>query len=246
MITLVPIHYLFFVILSAFTLEILYSIYKKDGAYSLSGTVGNLVHGIFLVAISIMCISLYAQYFSDIFSWLNHRYTPISALSFMACLLFVDFMYYIFHRIHHSFKFLRKFHRVHHGDTKFNLTTAFRISLIEQVYILLFLTPLILIGYDPYVTFLAAFFLVIYQFFCHSHYLKLPRFFDLLLITPSNHKIHHDSRRENQDSNYGAIFSIWDRMFGTFKNSSEKITFGIPGYKEDNPFKMEIDPLLRP
>ncbi len=231
----------------AFILEVSYSAYKKDGAYSLQGTIGNLVHGIVYKFIS---GKFFAFYFGYVYAWYyleNNPSTDISILSFVACLILVDFSTYVVHRINHASSFFWIFHSVHHGDTKINLSSAGRISWLEQVYVLISLAPALLIGFEPYLVALVIYSISIYQFFCHSHYLKLPRFFDLLLITPSNHKIHHDSRRENQDSNYGNVFSVWDRIAGTYRDPKEvrDIKLGIKGYLQNNPLRMEIDPIIR-
>jgi sterol desaturase/sphingolipid hydroxylase (fatty acid hydroxylase superfamily) len=69
-------------------------------------------------------------------------------------------------------------------------------------------------------------------------------FFDYLFITPENHRVHHDEDIKNQNSNYGNLFSIWDRMFGTFVRTRENIIFGIKGYYQDNFIKMETDPVI--
>lgn len=226
-------------------LECSYSVYRKDNAYSLSGTLGNLAHGIILRILVNMLIPLYLSFFYFLISYFNLNTPNITVFSFIACLIIIDFSSYFFHRMNHSSNLLWIFHSVHHSDKKINLTTTGRISWLEQFYTVLALIPALMIGFPPKLIFLVMFWFNLYQFFCHNHYIKLPKFFDLLFITPTNHKIHHDQRVKYQNSNYGNIFSIWDRMFGTYTSHLEDISLGIENYKQDNFLKMETDPFVR-
>ncbi len=225
-------------------IEVLYSIHKDDGAYSYSGTLNNFLRGGILILISIILIHFFTIFFTYLSRLLHETTPPTTFTTFLVSLIFCDFMYYIFHRLHHKLPFLRQLHTVHHSDTKFNLSTAFRISWLEQSYILFFLTPVILVGFSPKLVFLNALFLVTYQLICHSHYLRLPKLLNYLLVTPSSHKTHHDQRKENQNSNYGAIFTIWDRMFCTYTAPKKYHVFGIQDYVEDNFITMETKPVI--
>jgi sterol desaturase/sphingolipid hydroxylase (fatty acid hydroxylase superfamily) len=227
--------------------ECVYSLYKKDRIYSLSGTVGNLLRGVLVVLLSGRMMTLS---FALIFTlWLEgnsfytYRAEDIGWISFFLCLLSIDLCWYIFHRVHHAFRFPWALHSVHHGDNSFNLSSAFRISWIEQLYLFFFFLPVLLIGFHPTLFFLSILYLNIHQFLCHSQYIRLPKVTDFFFVTPGNHKIHHDQSEKNQHSNFGAVFSIWDRLFGTYVAEIEHFTPGIKGYRQDNFIKMEMDPL---
>ena len=227
--------------------ELLFSLYRKDRIHSISGTVNNVVNGIIVKYIAIQSIAFYSVY---LFFWDRNAISlqsqePLTLFSFITCLLLVDFCYYIFHSLHHSFAFLWMFHSVHHGDDKLNLSTAFRISWIEQLYIFLFFAPILLIGFSLKEVLISYFFLVAYQFFCHNQYLQLPKTFDLIFVTPHSHRIHHDQTLTNQNSNFGGVFSIWDRLFGTYTADIEGFTPGIAGYRQDKFLKLLIDPIMR-
>jgi sterol desaturase/sphingolipid hydroxylase (fatty acid hydroxylase superfamily) len=196
------------------------------------------MNGIFLVFISNKFILFYLGYFTFWYSLLKF------VLLFFISLILVDFMYYIFHRLHHALPLLWVFHHVHHGDKKLNLSTAYRISIVEQIYLFLFYVPILLVGVPPYMILLSHYSLVIYQFFCHSIYIKFPNFLKILFITPQLHSIHHDQEIKHQNSNFGGVFSIWDRLFGTYVNTIDSFTPGIKGYKQDNFIMMQIDPIV--
>jgi sterol desaturase/sphingolipid hydroxylase (fatty acid hydroxylase superfamily) len=112
------------------------------------------------------------------------------------------------------------------------MSTAFRISLIEQSYILLFLLPAVIIGFPIKLIFAVSLFLITYQLFCHNYYIRIPKILHNILITPDLHKTHHDQNYLKQNSNYGAVLSIWDRMFKTFNESDSTIHFGMKNYSE--------------
>lgn len=226
-------------------LECLYSFYKKDKLYSLWGTIGNVCNGLIMRFISGKFVAFHLVYFTLWYAYLGYGQKNTGPIGFIYCLLLVDFIYYLFHRMHHSFSFLWTFHAVHHGDDKLNLSTAYRISWIEQFYLSIFFTPVVLIGFNPFDVITAFYLLSIYQFLCHSSYLKFPKYFDLVLVTPYNHSIHHDREIHHQNSNFGGVFSIWDRLFNTYTAHIDTFTPGIKGYHQDNFIKMETDPIVR-
>jgi sterol desaturase/sphingolipid hydroxylase (fatty acid hydroxylase superfamily) len=106
------------------------------------------------------------------------------------------------------------------------------------------MVPVLLLGFSLNTIIISTYTINLFSLFCHNRYINLPRFFDYLFITPENHRVHHDEDIKNQNSNYGNLFSIWDRMFGTFVRTRENIIFGIKGYYQDNFIKMETDPVI--
>lgn len=216
--------------------------FKRDGVYRRNGFFGNLLRGVILLGFSGVVVSFY---FSVVYPFLPQSIgsSGKSIAMFLPCLLLVDFLWYCFHRLHHAISCFWALHSVHHGDSQLNLSTAFRISWTEQIYLFWFYFPALVIGFHPIVFFGAILYLNLHQFFCHSQYIKLPRFFDLLFITPRIHRIHHDQVEKHQQSNFGAVFSLWDRLFGTYVDEIPSFTPGIKGYEQDNFIKMETDPI---
>jgi sterol desaturase/sphingolipid hydroxylase (fatty acid hydroxylase superfamily) len=69
---------------------------------------------------------------------------------------------------------------------------------------------------------------LIYQFWIHTEVVnKLPKPLELVLNTPSHHRVHHGSNLKYLDKNHGGILIIWDRLFGTFKGEEERPTYGL-------------------
>lgn len=225
----------------AFFGELVYSFYKKDKVYSLRGTVGNVINFIALSLISQKAVPIYFGYFFAWYVLRGHASLQVTTISVLLAFICVDFMYYVFHRVIHSVALFWRFHRVHHSDSHFNLATSFRVSVVEHLGILLFFVPVLLLGFNPQSVFIAIYFLGLYQFLCHSQYVRLPKIVSYVLVTPQTHRTHHDQIIAHQNSNFGGVLSVWDRLFGTFKGEADNHIFGIKGYKEDNPLKFQMD-----
>jgi sterol desaturase/sphingolipid hydroxylase (fatty acid hydroxylase superfamily) len=225
--------------------EFLYSKQKKDEIHSSKGTFSNLLGSIFFRLTSnttniwIINMFLLAIFYFDI------QIAKPTFGTFIFLIILIDFIYYIFHYIHHKIEILWLFHSVHHGDNKFNLSTAFRTSWLLRIYYpILFLIPLISIGFAPVTILLGL--AVHYDLSTriqHAAYLRKKTFFDYIFITPHSHSIHHD--HDHQNSNFGGIFSIWDRLFGTYVDKIDSFTPGIKGYRQDNLIMMQLDPFIK-
>lgn len=124
------------------------------------------------------------------------------------------------HVLMHKVPLLWKVHRVHHLDTHLDVSTtvrshpleiAVKVLVLVPVAIAFGLTPIVLIAYEMVEGLVDA--------FSHAN-IELPRSLDRalrwLIITPNIHSIHHSSHQPETDSNYGQVFSVWDRLFGTY------------------------------
>jgi sterol desaturase/sphingolipid hydroxylase (fatty acid hydroxylase superfamily) len=129
--------------------------------------------------------------------------------------LLLDFLLYAWHRLCHQVDSFWIFHKVHHSDPHLNVSTAFRIHIAE-----LFITTMlksvyiILLGIDKTVVFAYE---TVYPLFVMLHHANIgfpgEKWLGQAIVTPYLHRIHHSVERKEHDSNYGAIFSIWDRLF---------------------------------
>ena len=85
--------------------------------------------------------------------------------------------------------------------------------------------------------------MVLFQFWQHTEYIKkLPAFIEWLIITPSNHRVHHGSDEKYIDKNFGVLFTFWDRLFGTYIKEDASPTFGITSKIKlsSNPFYLNF------
>ena len=150
----------------------------------------------------------------------NHLTMPIWAETLLA-ILFLDFAIWVQHLISHKVPLFWRFHRVHHADRDFDVTTALRFHPVEILASMLFKIGLVYLLGPPAVA--VVLFEVILNgtaMFNHAN-LRLPLWLDrllrLALVTPDMHRVHHSINRHEHDSNYGFALSVWDRIFRTYR-----------------------------
>ncbi|MGB8192166.1 MAG: sterol desaturase family protein [Chitinophagaceae bacterium] len=127
---------------------------------------------------------------------------------------------YWIHYIQHKVKWMWKFHLVHHTDTWVDTTTANRHHPGESVFRASFtLLAVIVTGAPMWLVFLYQSLSAALSQFNHAN-IRFPRRLDKALswfiVSPNMHKVHHHNTQPLTDTNYGNIFSVWDRLFGTF------------------------------
>jgi sterol desaturase/sphingolipid hydroxylase (fatty acid hydroxylase superfamily) len=138
-----------------------------------------------------------------------------------------DLAYYWSHRSHHVIRVLWASHVVHHSSQMFNLSTALRQSWTGFTG-WIFILPLVALGVNPIVLAFCGGISLVYQFWIHTERIgKMWRWFEFLFNTPSHHRVHHGSQGGYLDRNFGGIFIIWDRLFGTFTPETERVRYGL-------------------
>jgi sterol desaturase/sphingolipid hydroxylase (fatty acid hydroxylase superfamily) len=156
--------------------------------------------------------------------------------SVAASIVLLDLFFYGFHWANHIIPFLWRFHRAHHSDLELDVTTAFRFHLGEVlISMLIKASAVILLGIPVLGLLSFEILLVIAAEFQHSN-LWLPELIDkrlrLLVITPHMHWIHHSQLPLHHNSNFGTIFSGWDRLFRTYSLPirQEEVRIGLEQY----------------
>ncbi len=153
------------------------------------------------------------------------------ALSF----LLFDLAIYGWHFISHKFEFLWRFHKIHHSDKSFNVSTGLRFHVLDLTIELFYKCLLVIfLGIDAY-TILAVESLELFFIFFHHSNLKFKNeeTISQFIITPALHRTHHSTIRSEHDSNYGIVFSIWDKIFRTRKECVPK-KIGLDLIEADN------------
>ena len=156
----------------------------------------------------------------------------------LAGVLFLDFFgAYLPHYVEHKVKPLWMIHLVHHSDHEVDTTTANRHHPLES-FIRFFFTlgGVFLAGTPIGVVMLYKSLSLVATQFTHAN-IRLPRRLDSMLswflVSPDMHKVHHHYRLPYTDSNYGNIFSIWDRLFGTFmKLDRDALVYGVDTFPD--------------
>lgn len=152
---------------------------------------------------------------------------PINTWTTLLCLVLVDLVYYWEHVIEHKVRILWSYHSIHHSSPIYNYTTAMRVAFIDSFIAWVFYAPLVIIGFNPYIVLLCFLVMLTYQFWLHTEIIGKLGWFEKIFMTPSQHRVHHGSDDIYLDKNFGALFSIWDRMFGTFQEEKHRPAYGI-------------------
>lgn len=181
-----------------------------------TNTTAFLVNNLILTTVRASSLFLIAQQFSSYGLLGGLENGPIK---WVLAFAFFDLAIYAWHLASHKNEFLWRFHKIHHSDKSFNVSTGFRFHVfdlfLEVIYKCLFV---VIIGVDAYLVLSIEIFELFFIFFHHAN-IKIPKeqAISKFIITPSLHRTHHSTLRSEHDSNYGIVFAVWDRIFNTRK-----------------------------
>jgi len=158
-----------------------------------------------------------------------------------------DLFFYCLHRLFHRYQYLWRLHLVHHSDVELDVTTNFRHHPLEQLLTSFIIALFIWLGqFTIDAVMLYGAFAAIIQIWHHGN-ISLPTKIEYLLgwliITPSIHQLHHSTKRKETDSNYGSVFSVWDRLFNSLStpitiNGRRDIKQGLEYFREPQQQKL--------
>eukprot|EP00887_Chlorella_sp_A99_P001298 scaffold14.g1298.t1 len=189
--------------------------------YNLRQSISNVAAGVLATMLGVFMKALHVFPYA----WLHARCGLLpeasrsSAWVNAVAFLGVDLGFYLFHRAAHATNLGWSAHIVHHSSPDFNLSTALRQGAGESTVSWLFYLPLAFIA-PLEVCALHRGINTVFQFFVHSELVpKLWRPIELLMNTPSHHRVHH--ARNYPRSNFAGIFIVWDRLLDTFEEEEE-------------------------
>ena len=164
---------------------------------------------------------------------LNWVMLPIWLQIVIGVMLLDFFGAYLVHWVEHKVRFMWKFHLVHHSDTTVDVTTGLRHHPGEAIFRMVFtIMGVIVVGASIWIVFFYQTMSVAFTHFNHAN-IKLPKRLDntlsFVFVTLDMHKVHHHYTQPLTDTNYGNIFAIWDRVFGTFAHveHTKELKYGI-------------------
>ncbi len=202
----------------------------NDAINSLSAGMLSTTSGYFTKLLPLIAWGFVLQNFALIdmpLSWFDASLRGI--VLWVTAALFWDFCYYWFHRFSHEISILWAAHAVHHQSEDYNLTTALRQTSTGFIFGWIFYLPIFLAGFPLEVIVAVNAVNLIYQFWVHTQTVRRLGILDYILVTPSNHRVHHAQNERYIDKNYGGMLILWDRMFGTFQDELEDdpVVFGV-------------------
>lgn len=161
-------------------------------------------------------------------------------LAAAAAFLAIDLIRYFEHRVYHAVPVLWRIHMVHHSDMDVDFTTGTRHHPLEALLSGVFvLAVMVALGAPPVVVLIYETVYGGFSVLTHGNVAlstRIDRVLRLVVVTPDMHRVHHSARQPETDSNYGGIYSWWDRLFGTYcaqpAGGHEGMTLGLEYFRE--------------
>lgn len=206
-----------------------YLVARKTGKnyFGFSNSVSNISIGIFERLTDTFTVGIF--YF--IYSYLHKHFGIFniqpSILLWAALLILTDFIWYWYHRLAHEVNLLWAAHVVHHQSEDFNYTVSARITVFQAFIRMCFWSVLPVIGFPPAMLISVQLVHGLYPFFIHTRTIGKLGILEYIFVTPSHHRVHHASNEQYLDRNYGDVFIIWDKLFGTFTAEEEEPVYGL-------------------
>ena len=171
--------------------------------------------------------------FTQLESWGLLHVLPVPyALAVAVGLLALDFSEWFAHVVLHRVPVLWRLHRIHHSDQHIDIATSLRFHPIEAVLrYLIGLAFIVILGIPALSVVIFTFAVLVFNAWEHAN-IRIPsalRPLGHVIMTPEFHRVHHSEKPEHMHSNYGVIFSIWDKLAGTrfWYTSGERLTYGL-------------------
>ena len=222
----------------AMLVELAYGAWKQHQTYRLNDAVASLMMGSLSQLMGVLRLSFSAVVFTSSVELAG--VVPWQATAWwhwVAAFIAYDFCYYWKHRCGHEWRIMWASHSAHHQSEEYNLSTALRQTSTDYIGFVFYL-PMYLAGTPVYVMISVGTLNLVYQFWVHTQHVDRMGMLDYLLVTPSNHRVHHAKNPRYIDKNYGGFLIVWDRLFGTFcdEQRDEKPIYGIThGLRSWNP-----------
>jgi alkylglycerol monooxygenase len=209
--------------------EFIYGIIRGRNTYRLNDTINSLSMGSLSSLSGLMIVGGSALIYEFVVNaFALTQLSADSTLVWIATFIFYDLAYYWKHRLGHEVALFWGSHVSHHQSEDYNLGTALRQTSID-FHGFLFLIPFFIAGVPGEVLVATVSLNLIYQFWVHTQHVPALGPIEWIMVTPSNHRVHHARNDQYVDKNYGGVFIIWDRIFGTYQDelAEEPAVYGL-------------------
>ena len=214
----IPVFFLLIII------EFIYGLIIKNNTYRINDTFVSISIGLISRFPVILNLGFNAFLFTLAATTFNLKLLPLDSwVTWVIAFLMYDLTYYIQHRMHHEIKILWATHIVHHHGEEYNLATALRQTSTGFLWKWMFYVPMMVVGIPAEVFATVGGINLLYQYWVHTEHIPKLGWMEKIFITPSNHRVHHAKNPEYIDANYGGVFIIWDRLFGTHIEEKDDI-----------------------
>ncbi|MEE9350474.1 MAG: sterol desaturase family protein [Flavobacteriaceae bacterium] len=206
-----------------------YLIAKKMGknVYRFQNTISNLTMGAFDRAAGLLMVPFIYFWFDFLYKNLAIFTIPETKYYFIGAVIISDFLWYIYHTAGHKINLFWGAHIIHHQSEDYNYTVALNLTPFQVVVRIMVWSAMPILGFSASVVLGTHLVIGLYQFLLHTTLIPKLGIIEKFMVTPSHHRVHHGSNEEYLDKNFGGIFIIWDRFFGTFQEEIAPVAFGI-------------------
>ncbi|MFT6811195.1 MAG: alkylglycerol monooxygenase [Saprospiraceae bacterium] len=225
-------------------IEATYAYYKGNFNFRTMDTISSLSAGMTNAiknVLGLTAVIIGYKYMFENWSLVDQEVTWIT---YLLALIGLDFATYWYHRLAHNVNIFWNRHVIHHSGEEFNIATALRQSISKFVNIsVFFLLPAALMGVPPKVIAIVTPLFLFVQVWYHTIHIGKLGWLEYIIVTPSQHRVHHAINKIYMDKNMSPVFCIWDRMFGTFQEEldEEPCVYGVSRQVNTwNPIKINL------
>lgn len=212
----------FFMFLLGF--EIAYGHFIENQKHKVMDSVSSISSGLTNIIKDSLGIGVVIVTYPYLLEHLVLYHIENSWVTWVVAFIVIDFAGYWNHRLSHKINFFWNQHVIHHSSEEFNLACALRQSISNLLgYFPFLLIPAALIGVPNAVIAILAPAHLFAQFWYHTQHIGKMGWLEYIIVTPSQHRVHHAINPEYIDKNLGQLLCIWDRWFGTFQEELDAI-----------------------
>ena len=198
--------------------EIFYGHFIKNQTYTFMDTLASLSSGMTNIIKDALGLALILISYPFVLKNLALIEFESTNALYIIAFICIDFAAYWIHRLNHKINLFWNQHLIHHSSEEFNLACALRQSISNLIgFTALFLLPAALLGIPSKIIMTLTPIHLFAQFWYHTRHIGTLGILEYILVTPSQHRVHHAINPIYIDKNLAAIFSVWDRLFGTFQ-----------------------------
>lgn len=212
-------------VVSMIVLEIVYNRFRKKDYIPFADAITNLGTGIGNQCMNLLVAFIVITTFGYLYDY-RLMTIPTTVPNFILLLVLFDFLFYWYHRHNHTINILWAAHMSHHTSEEFNTFVAVRASITQRLFSFIYMWPLALLGFKPDAIYAASAVQLLIAFWHHTRFIGKMGWYEILFNTPSYHRVHHAINQKYLDKNFGEIFIIWDKMFGTYAKEEEEPIYG--------------------
>ncbi|WP_010135206.1 sterol desaturase family protein [Ochrovirga pacifica] len=200
---------------------------KGKKIFRFENTIANISMGIFDRIAGVFMVPIIFFYFHFLHQNFAIFNIPETTAWFLVAVLCSDFTWYFYHRSGHRINLFWGAHIIHHQSEDYNYTVAFNLTPFQVFVRVLFWSAMPILGFSAKTVLGTHLVIGLYQFLLHSPLIPKLGIIEEFMVTPSHHRVHHGSNEKYLDKNFGGVFIVWDRLFGTFEREDEEVSYGI-------------------